>query len=273
MRAGPPVQPGPTRDALLRWVLLNAPLLREGIASGAGARTPGPDPGDPADWELLHALPTSAGGSDAPVPHRYLLLPPEPWRPRCWVLLVLPDGCVLPANTTFTDPASRFLMASGLPRDAAAPLPGSGVATATRPLDHAGYLLGCLPPGEPVRLFAAVSQDVAWLLRQGEVDALGLDAPCRPLWQRGRYLFTSPNPAVATYFHNKSCVICFAVPRSRLCSAVESGLLGLHLFLADNGETLDPQAQFGAPDIALEVVALGAAGVRWLLDFLEQRQT
>jgi hypothetical protein len=165
------------------------------------------------------------------------------------VLLILADGCVMPVNTTFTDPASRFR------------LDGS--------VDHATYLLVRLPPGDPVRLWAAVSEDVLWLLRQGEEDALGLDAPRRPVWQRGRYLFTSPDPAVAGYFHNKPRVIGFSVPRRRLASALQAGLLNVHLFLADNGETLDPAARFGAPDIALEVVALDAPGIRWLLDFLD----
>jgi len=164
------------------------------------------------------------------------------------LVITAPDGTLLPANTAFTDPAARYGVADGL--------------------DHATWLLDHLP-GDPVALHSAVKGDVEWILRAGEVGALGLPESRGPRWRRGRYLFTSPHPGLLDYFFHKGRLVTFRVPREALSSALEAGLLNVSLFLSDRGEALDPDARLGAPDIGIEMVALGEAGVRWLCRWLE----
>ncbi|MBM4320865.1 MAG: hypothetical protein FJ125_13150 [Deltaproteobacteria bacterium] len=262
---GPPVADGEVAEALRRWAAANAGLLLAQLGCPLADAAAALLAADPAGWELLHVRPATDQAATAP--RRYLLRAPaelchtpsgarRAQARRCWVLLHLPDGSVLPANTSFTDPACRFRLAPGVGGRAA-------------PTDHATYLLGALPPGEPLRLYAAVHEEVEWLLRQGELEALGLDAPRQALWQRGRFLFTSPDPRIAGYFAGKPSLLRFGVPRDRLAAALQAGLVNVNLFLADHGETLDASERFGAADIGLEVVALGVDGIRWLLAFLE----
>jgi len=164
-------------------------------------------------------------------------------------LLTLPDGGVVPANTSLVDPAARFRV----------------VGVDGAPIEHPRRLLDLLEPREgPVRLDVAASAEVEAILRLGELDALGRGG-AGPPWRRGPFLFASPHPAVREVFAGKDTLLHFRLGRAALADAVAAGLLNVNAFLTDRGEAIDPDARLGAPDAGLEVVALGAAGVAWLL--------
>ncbi len=234
LRAGKPVDDPDVRRTLETWA-------RAARGRGDGQRA-----------ELFLAL----DGDDRPLRGRYLV---EQGGGPAIPLLRLPGDVWVPANTSFTHPARRYpVVASG---------PGGPVVLDQ---DHPTWLLQYLE-GDPVLLWSAVTSEMAARLQQGAVDTIGLSGPGRPLWQRGRFLFLSPNPAIGGYFYNKSMSLPFEVPRERLESAVSARLLTVNLFLADRGEVLDFQGRFGAPDIGLEVVAVGAGGISWILDYLDHR--
>ena len=236
----PPDPPGPELRALAeRWLERHAPLL------GAPA----------AAWQLR-----SAG------PRRLALLPPAG---PPWTLVQLPGGALCPANLGLHDP--------GLALDSEPP--------GDRPL---GERLLEAVAGDPLPLASAVTPAQAALLLLGELDRLGpvaeegaLARP--PAFQRRRTLFATPHPAAARAFAWKGALLRFAPPRAQLQDALASGLLAVGLFVADpapdsvadGGEPLDPEARFGAPDVGLEVVALDAPGIAWLLRWRvpDQNQT
>ncbi len=186
--------------------------------------------------------------------NRYLVCPTLE---RCVPVLQV-GGVYLPANTAFTDPGRRYPVVTSGPD-------GPRVL----PIDHATWLFPWLP-GDPVYLYSAVSEQVAGYLQQGAVEQVGLAGARRPRWQRGRYLFLSPEATIGCYFFHKAVTLAFEIPRDRLESAVISRLVTVNLFLSDGGEVLDPEARFGAPDVGLEVVALGTDGVSWVIDYLRR---
>ena len=167
----------------------------------------------------------------------------------------VPGGFWLPVNTSFRDPARRYPVVVSQTN-------GPRVLD----VDHATWLAHRLS-GDRVTLYSAVSPQVAALIQRGDVEAMGLNGAGRPLWQRGRYLFLSPWKRIGDYFYNKPITVSFQLPARHLLGAVEAGLMTANLFVADHGEVLDPDARFGAPDIGLELVAVGTDGIAWLLDY------
>jgi len=163
------------------------------------------------------------------------------------LLVVQPDGVVLPVNTLHCDPTVRHVFAD-------------------RPGDHALALLSALDT-DPVALYSSVHSAHEWLLRTGFVEALGT-GPGEPVcWRRARVLFACPNPAIGDFFPEKSRCVRFEVPRQDLYDAVRLGRLHVNLFLAEQGGPLDPDARFGEPDVGVDVVAEGDS-VEWLIRHL-----
>jgi hypothetical protein len=187
-------------------------------------------------------------------------------------VILVPGGMLVPVNTAFLDPASRFVVVRVPPGgnlgSAAACRRFESAGKPAHSRDHAACLAGFLD-GDPIRLHSAITPAVLGLLRAGEFDALGLGDPRDPIWRRGRFLFASPDPAIAAYFFHKACTARFRIPRARFASALMAGLVTVNLFLSDHNEPLDPAARFGATDIGLEVVAIGVEGIEWLMEFLE----
>lgn len=177
-----------------------------------------------------------------------------PW-PRLRAALTS-AGELLLADTAFVDAGGRF--------------------TALR-LDRRGEIVGRCAQGEVlggalpesegrVVLFSQARQAVAARLLLGEVEGLlaGRRAAEAP-WRSGCMLFTTPTWEAAQHFAAVNPVaLRFSVPRGVLEGWQSEGLAQLGLMIADHGARLDPEARWGAADVALEVVALGAEGVRAL---------
>lgn len=226
----PPLAEGPLRAAALRWAERNAERW--------GSRGP---------WQVVrpHAL---AGE----LPGRCQVRAPDA---RPILLQALPDRAVVPLDNSLLDPRSAFWIESLDP--------------SSESLEHPVYLRRHLPEGDVVSLHCAVSAELECLLRLGEFESLGQSDPGRPPWQRGRYLFCSPWPDdCRPFLAFKPSLLRFAVPRGELFSALETDLLTLHLFAPSGGETLTAHTHLGTPDVGLEVVALGDAGVEWLWGYL-----
>ncbi len=225
VRLGPAVEAAAVLGRLARWAEANG--LGDAVGSGG--------------------LRQAATVSGAVMADRYIV-------EACagtFLVLDLPDGVVVPANTAFVAPEARFTVQ------------GRGGA-----VSHAAYLLSHLPDTR-VRLYSAVTESVAALLATQEFERLGLAAVQGPGWRRGRYLFTTPYPDVLRYFYNKDLRLSFAVPRAALSSALHAGLVNINLFLSDQGEDLAGSPALGGADVGLEVVALGADGIAWLWEHRE----
>ncbi|MDY0061797.1 MAG: metallophosphoesterase [Myxococcota bacterium] len=244
------------QEELAAWLELNEPILRELPAARPGWRATDPR-------AALSFVRQEAAAAGRPVAERFRLVFPGG---RGLPLLRGPDRVLLAADTTFWQVGLPLQV---LPVDwraggAAAPSP---TVAAAPPVDQAAYLLARLP-GDSPRLFSAVDEELAALLRAGELEGIGRPGEGRPVWQQGQFLFLSPRPLRDGYFFHKDQELVFDVPRERLQSALRSGLVHLSLFLAEHGETLDPAGTFGGPDVGLEVVACGVAGIGWLRQFL-----
>ena len=178
-----------------------------------------------------------------------------PWRLR---LVVTPDGDVMFADTTFTDPGLRAAVIELNEDGSPARIHDS----------HPRVLLDRWGPDEGVLLHAQLKPDVARLLYADEPDRLhgiGDELIDAPVWRRGCYLFTAPTATVSSYFSALNThAATFDVRREQLLDWLELGWLNINLMISDFATPIDASARWGTPDISLEVVAIGVEGVRAL---------
>lgn len=253
---GPAVEDPDERALLEQWITVNLGALGRSLARA----TPGPAPPsgplpEATQWELRRVLRRPGDGEGA---GRFVVAPSPagPWQ----IVLRLPGGTWVHALSP--DPGCRF--------QALQEVAGKREAGPASPqlLDQARFLLDLLDR-DPLVLYSAASATVEALLRLGELEALGRDEAERPPWQRGRYLFLSPNPASLGEFFHKQRLLRFIVPRDELHDAAAARLLEPHLYPEAKSRATSPDPRFGGRDIALEIVALGVEGIGWTLRFLQ----
>lgn len=223
------------REALERWLHANHSRLLE--------HAPRPAQG----WEARVEMCEGVELSDDLRPGVFEVR--GPW-PRLRGLLT-PSGQLLFADTTFIHPAASFLaldLHKGLLRE------------------HPDVLWDMWQPPLRIRLFSALKTAVVARLRAGEAEQLRVSrASGRWSWDAGCFLFTSPNEQATLGFAalNPERFV-FDLERATLARWRRRDWAQLNLMLEDAAHPLDESARWGVPFAALEVVALGADGVRAL---------
>jgi hypothetical protein len=179
-----------------------------------------------------------------------------PWRLRG---VVTPRGHLLLADTTFADPAARW---QALQLDPAG-RPSSETVLHTELLDQTAF-----PGRGAITLHTHLKRDVARILEADEPDLLRGVGPAlsnAPSWRRGCFVFAAPLQQAAEYFRGHNPIAArFSVPRANFEEWLALGWVNLNLLISDGATPLCPSARWGAPEIALEVVAVGEEGVRAL---------
>jgi hypothetical protein len=194
---------------------------------------------------------------------------PSPKRTRA---VALPNGRLVLADTTFTQPSiSLSLQSIDLTRPPNAPPhdPQSATDHPWHPQPLTDTLLQHWdPPADtPITLYAHLKRDVVRALQAGELDWLRSLSPRAdaPAWRSGCYLFTTPTQAAAQHFSPLNPIpVTFSLPLPSLRAWLQQRWLTLNLMISDAATPLDPSARWGAPEVVLEVVALGEDGVRAL---------
>jgi hypothetical protein len=135
----------------------------------------------------------------------------------------------------------------------------------------ASVLTGLLP-ASTVQLYSRQKLDVASLLKTGDLELIGagLDVPGRRApWQDGPFLFASLDGAAADSFAPFNPVrVDFSVPRAVFDRLLEQRHVQLGIMVADSGVNLGSVGLLtGVAHAALEVVAVGHAGVSSLLPY------